>query len=75
MAATTAGLHGLRLRSVPVAAPEQKRGCHGAHEERRGKNREPAPRHQFQPWRLWMVKRMVWEPLLPRTSLALTLRS
>jgi hypothetical protein len=55
VAVTTAGLHGLRLRPVPVAALEQKLGSRGAHEERRGKNREPTPRHQFQPWRLWLV--------------------
>jgi hypothetical protein len=75
VAATPTGLHGRRLWSWPMAAPEQQRGCRGAHEERRDKNREPSPRHQFHPGRLWMVKRRVCEPVLPRTSLALTIRS
>src|SRR5689334_14236826 len=75
VAAAPTGVQGRRLRLLTMAAPEQYRGSRGAHEERRGKDREPAPCHQAQPGRLWTVKRRVCEPVLPRTSVALTIRS
>ena len=69
------GLARTQLRPVFVAACQQQHGGRGAHEERHGGECESAPRHQFHPWRLWTVKRRVCEPVLPRMSLALTIRS
>ena len=63
--AAPTGLHDRRLRPLTMAATEEYRGCRGADEERRGKDREPAPCHQAQPGRLWTVKRRVREPAVP----------